>query len=231
MQQPDEPVVDSGDMTNLAYNTSDFGRSTHTGYERDVFLVNQKMRAFGKSKFYIYDEQQQPLFYAERGIQIIPTRRNITVYADDTTSQHLLTLYQEHYFELIKREYTITDQQSGQKVGFASRHNIKSWFRRRWDVTDAAGAAFVVRENSTFMTVFRRLIDWIPYVSLIAFLVPTNFEFFAVDPAGWTQLGTFNRKRSITDKYVLDLNGDGMRRFDRRLAVAMGVLLDTAEAR
>jgi hypothetical protein len=66
---------------------------------------------------------------------------------------------------------------------------------------------------------------------MVAFLIPTNFEFYASDPAGLTRLGTFNRKRSITDKYVMDLGGDAMRRFDRRLAVAMGVLLDTAEAR
>jgi hypothetical protein len=200
-------------------------------YERNVFLVNQKMRALGKSKFYIYDEQQQPLFYAERGIQFIPQRRNITVYADDSASQQVMTLYQEHYLELIKREYTITDEQSGEKVGFASRHNIKSWFRRRWDVTDASGAAFVVRENSSAMTVIRRLVDWIPYVNLVGWLIPTNFEFYAADPAGLTRLGTFNRKRSITDKYVMDLAGDGSRRLDRRLAVAMGLLLDTAEAR
>jgi uncharacterized protein YxjI len=218
-------------MSNLAYDTNEYGRDRYHGYERDVFLVNQKMRALGKSKFYIYDEQQQPLFYAERGIQIIPQRRNITVYADDSASQQVMTLYQEHYLELIKREYTITDEQSGEKVGFASRHNIKSWFRRRWDVTDASGAAFVVRENSSVMTVIRRLVDWIPYVNLVGWLIPTNFEFYAADPAGLTRLGTFNRKRSITDKYVMDLAGDGSRRLDRRLAVAMGLLLDTAEAR
>jgi hypothetical protein len=200
-------------------------------YARDVFMVNQKMRSFGKSKFYIYDEQQQPLLYAERGIQFIPQRRNITMYADDTASQHLLTLYQEHFFELIRREYTITDERTGEKIGFASRHNIKSWFRRRWDVTDATGAEFVVRENSNVMTVVRRLVDWIPYVNLIGWLIPTNFEFYAADPAGLTPLGTFTRKRSITDKYLMDLNDDRARRFDRRLAVAMGVLLDTAEAR
>jgi hypothetical protein len=60
---------------------------------------------------------------------------------------------------------------------------------------------------------------------------PANFEFYASDPAGLTPLGTFTRKRSITDKYVMDLSGDAMRRFDRRLAASMGVLLDTAEAR
>jgi uncharacterized protein YxjI len=231
MQWPAAAAVDPHAMTNLAYDTNEYGRNGYHGYERDVFLVNQKMRAFGKSKFCIYDDRQQPLFYAERGVQIIPQRRDITVYADESATQHLLTLRQEHNLELIRREYTINDEETGEKVGFASRHNIKSWFRRRWDVTDASGAAFVVQENSTFMTIVRRAVDWIPYVDMVGWLIPTNFEFFAADPAGLTKLGTFNRKRSITDKYVLDLTADAMRRLDRRLAVALGVLLDTAEAR
>lgn len=200
-------------------------------YAHDVFLVNQKHRSFGKSKFYICNEAQTPLLYAERPIQIIPRRANINVFADDGATQHMLTLHQEHVFELIRREYTVLDEQTGKRVGFASRHNLKSWFRRRWDVTDASGAQFVVRENSTVMTVIRRAIDWIPYVAIIGLLIPTNFEVFAADPAGLTRLGTFNRKRSITDKYVMDLSEDRGRRFDRRLAVAMGLLLDTAEAR
>jgi hypothetical protein len=200
-------------------------------YAHDVFLVNQKHRSLGRSKFYIYDEAQAPLLYAERPVQIVPRRKNITVFADDSASQRMLSLYQEHFFELIRREYTITDEQSGERVGFASRHNLKSWFRRRWDITDAAGAAFVCRENSTVMTIIRRAIDWIPYVAIIGLLIPTNFEVFALDSAGETRLGTFNRKRSIADKYVMDLSEDKMRRFDRRLAVALGLLLDTAEAR
>lgn len=200
-------------------------------YDHDLFLVNQKHMAFGKSKFYIRDEAQAVLFYAERPIQFIPRRANISVFADDSATQHMLTLHQEHVFELIRREYTLHDEQAGERIGFAGRHNIRSWFRRRWDVTDGAGAAFVVRENSTVMTIIRRAIDWIPYVSMIGLLIPTNFEVFAADPAGLTRLGTFNRKRSLTDKYVMDLSEDRGRRFDRRLAVAMSLLLDTAEAR
>ena len=43
--------------------------------------------------------------------------------------------------------------------------------------------------------------------------------------------GEFNRNFTIFDRYVLDLTRDRPRTIDRRLAVALGVLLDTGEHR
>lgn len=45
------------------------------------------------------------------------------------------------------------------------------------------------------------------------------------------EVGRFIRKWTISDKYILDLSSDPSRLFDRRLAVALGILLDSAEAR
>jgi hypothetical protein len=44
-------------------------------------------------------------------------------------------------------------------------------------------------------------------------------------------VGEFNRKFTILDRYVLDLSRDSARALDRRVAVAMGVMLDTGERR
>ncbi|WP_279384179.1 hypothetical protein [Geotalea toluenoxydans] len=41
----------------------------------------------------------------------------------------------------------------------------------------------------------------------------------------------FNRSFTILDRYVLDMTQDNGQRIDRRLALAMGVLLDTGERR
>jgi hypothetical protein len=50
-------------------------------------------------------------------------------------------------------------------------------------------------------------------------------------PDGVTELGEFKRKLTILDRYVLDLGADRARTLDRRIAVAMGVMLDTGERR
>jgi hypothetical protein len=44
-------------------------------------------------------------------------------------------------------------------------------------------------------------------------------------------IGEFNRKFTILDRYVLDLTADPGRNLDRRIALALGVMLDTGERR
>jgi len=44
-------------------------------------------------------------------------------------------------------------------------------------------------------------------------------------------IGEFKRKFTILDRYVLDMSGDPQRLMDRRVALALGVMLDTGERR
>ena len=56
-----------------------------TKLDRDTFLVNQKHRAWMKTKYYVFDESGAPLFYVERPVK--PLRKaDIVIYDDDTKS-------------------------------------------------------------------------------------------------------------------------------------------------
>jgi hypothetical protein len=59
-------------------------------------------------------------------------------------------------------------------------------------------------------------------------VVPLCFIFCL--PGGQV-VAEFNRKFTILDRYVLDLSKDSARVLDRRVALAMGVMLDTGERR
>ena len=59
-------------------------------------------------------------------------------------------------------------------------------------------------------------------------LLRTNFLFLRPDGE---VLGEFNRKFTLLDRYVLDLTADTERTFERRLALATGIMLDTGERR
>ena len=59
-------------------------------------------------------------------------------------------------------------------------------------------------------------------------LLRTNFLLVGADGA---VLGEFNRKFTLLDRYVLDLTADPERLLDRRVALALGVMLDTGERR
>ena len=51
------------------------------------------------------------------------------------------------------------------------------------------------------------------------------------DESQQNQIGKFDRKFTILDRYVLDMTAYPARTIDRRVAVAIGVMLDTGERR
>ena len=92
--------------------------------------------------------------------------------------------------------------------------------RRTWVIRDAAGQEIAqAREDSWAKALFRRF---------LSDLMRTDFEILLADGS---RIGVLHRKFTIADKYVLDLTGDPLRRLDRRIAVGLAILLDTAEGR
>jgi hypothetical protein len=200
--------------------------------DRDTFLVNQKHRAWMKSKYYVFDADGQPLLYVERPVR--PLRRSdITIFDDDTRTTPLLIIRQDHGYAALARTYTLLQPGSEEPVARFRRDNIKSLFRRAWTITDPSGSVIAnAREDSAAIAVVRRILEFVPYVGALVGLVRTNFQLSVVAPDGAeTHVGAFNRKLSIGDKYVLDLTADPSRMLDRRIALALGILLDTGEAR
>jgi hypothetical protein len=81
-------------------------------------------------------------------------------------------------------------------------------------------------EDSMVLSLLRRVLG-----SLFGVL-RTNFLLVHQGGAeGESVFGEFNRKLTLLDRYVLDLSGDPERRFDRRVALALGIMLDTGEKR
>jgi uncharacterized protein YxjI len=82
---------------------------------------------------------------------------------------------------------------------------------------------FLAKEDSIILSLLRRFLG--PMFGLLR----TNFVFI---PAGTEDvIGEFKRKFTILDRYVLDMSADQQRLMDRRIAVALGVMLDTGERR
>ena len=205
-------------------------RNISPKFDRDKFFINQKRLSF-KEKYYVYDEQGTELFYVERPIRVF-ARRNITVFGDDSKSEPLLFISQDHYWEIFHRSFTVADA-DGQVIAKLSRNNFTSLFRRGWIIMAPSGATIArAREDSLLLAAIRRIVQFIPFVALIGGIIKTDFHFLARDSTGNEQkIGAFNRRLTLFDKYVLDLTEDSERKLDRRVALAVGVLLDTAEKR
>jgi hypothetical protein len=153
-------------------------------------------------------------------------KRHIRVYADDTKSRLLLEILQYRKVDLLRATYTVLDPQEG-VLGQFQKYTLYDLFRKRWYGVRPDGSVFIVaQEDSLLKSILRRILG---AVDALAIFLATNF---IIHELGSTEvLGEFNRKATLFDQYVLDLRADATGILDRRLAVALGVLLDTGEHR
>ncbi len=150
-------------------------------------------------------------------------KRHITFYRDEAKRERLLEILQDKKLQLIIATFTVRDA-NGQPLARLRKNYVYNIFRKRWEIRTMAGqVGFVAKEDSIILSLLRRVLG--PMFGLLR----TNFIF--VGPDGRSVLGEFKRKMTILDRYALDLKRDRHRKLDRRLALALGVMLDTGERR
>jgi uncharacterized protein YxjI len=149
-------------------------------------------------------------------------KRHVSFYTGEDKQVRVLEISQDQKFHLINATFTIFGA-DGTVLGQFRKNYLFNLIRRKWDVLDPNGnVTWVAREDSIILSLVRRLV---PFMSLIR----TNFIFQRAGSD--TVIGEFRRKMTILDRYSLDLTADRTRAFDRRIAVALGVMLDTGERR
>lgn len=150
-------------------------------------------------------------------------KRHIAIYSDDAQSRRLLEILQDRKFYGIRATYTVNDP-AGLHIATFEKNYLYNMFRKRWVVFDPAGSKLVIaKEDSIILSMLRRLLG--PLFGLLR----TNYVF--LNPDTERVIGEFNRKFTLFDRYVLDLSADRDHELDRRLGVAMAVMLDTGERR
>jgi uncharacterized protein YxjI len=150
-------------------------------------------------------------------------KRHVAFYRDEQKRDRLLEIKQDKKLQLIVATFTVCDAR-GQAIARFRKNFLYNIFRKRWEIrTLADQVAFVVKEDSIILSLLRRVLG--PMYGLLR----TNYVFLGAD--GRAMLGEFKRKMTILDRYALDLKRDRHRKLDRRLALAMGVMLDTGERR
>ena len=150
-------------------------------------------------------------------------RRHVTIYRDESRREILLRVLQDQRVALLARTYTVVTA-SRETLAILKKTYVDNVVRKRWYVAAPGGAPLAMAiEDSIVLSLLRRVIG------TFFGLLRTNFVFVRGDDA--EIFGEFNRKLTLLDRYVLDLSADTARSFDRRIAVALGVMLDTGERR
>lgn len=165
------------------------------------------------------------LFFGGLALQVmailLAPLRHIAVYADAEAQHLVLTLMQDNKLGLTKR-FILYDALGG-FVARLERDNIRSFWRREWTACTADGRPIAIcREDRLVLALLRR------YLGPMWGLLRTNFDILFPDG---TVAGQYNRQLTLTDQYRLTLPGDPARYLDRRVVLALCILLDTGESR
>jgi DNA-directed RNA polymerase subunit RPC12/RpoP len=265
-------------------DTADHVGQLHPAFNRDRFLLRQKLMTISE-KYVVWDDQQRPILFIERpahfwwnilgafvtvivllsttavsvlagiflsqnvqpawlGLAVgavletlsvvltvvlvitLSPKRHISFYSDESKGERLLQVLQDKKFQPITATYTVLTPE-GDLLGRMKKNYLYNFFRKKWDVLDAQGRnVLIAREDSLLLSLLRRFLG-----PMMGFL---RANFILVVPQGdrtEETRGEFNRNFTLFDRYVLDLSRDRPRTIDRRLAIALGVLLDTGENR
>jgi hypothetical protein len=132
-------------------------------------------------------------------------KRHVTFYRDESKTQKLFDVLQDRKVQFPMRTYTVRDA-TGAVLASFKKNYLYNLFRKRWEMRSKGGSVLcVAKEDSIILSLLRRVLG----------------PFF----------GLLRTKFTILDRYVLDLSLDRRRDLDRRLALALGVMLDTGERR
>lgn len=151
-------------------------------------------------------------------------KRHVNFYRDDTKSRPMMTVLQDKKAALITATYTVLDVNS-KPIARLQKNYLYNIFRKRWYIVEAESDRVIALalEDSLILSMLRRLIG--PMLGLLR----TNF--IITEGESDRVIGEFNRKFTLLDRYVLDMTSDRGQHLDRRVAVALGLMLDTGEKR
>jgi uncharacterized protein YxjI len=205
---------------------ADFDPNAH-----DVFLLRQKWTmAINRYFFSLPDAQgnegERFAFVEQKRFAF---KEDIRFFTDESKRVQVLAIKARQRFDPAAR-YDITGA-DGEKVGEIQKAFAKSLLRSTYLLFDAHGNQVCeARERNLAVALFRRLVDFIPYIGGFADWLPIPYHF--VFTRGDKVLANHTRQPwKLTDHYRIDCTPDADRTLDRRLVLAAAVGMDALQAR
>jgi uncharacterized protein YxjI len=183
---------------------------------QNQFEFRKKFFKLLGGSFRVLDASGKLLFYSEQ--KAFKLREDIRVYADESKTNEVLSIKTQQIIDF-SPTFEVVDPQSG-KVGEIRRKGWKSIVRDQWEIFDAGGNYIgKLEEDSTLLALVRRF---------LTNLIPQRYDFFIGD----NKVGEFRQQfNPFLYRANMDLAADPGNRLDRRLAVAVGILLLAIEGR
>lgn len=191
-------------------------RFAHASYT----IRTRFFRLFGGA-FHIYDDRGNLALYSD--MKRFRLKEDIRLYDDDAKTTELLRISTQSIFDF-SGAYDVHDSASGERLGTLKRAGLSSTFLRdRWTVHDANGKEIgEIVEDSTVKALARRFSD------TLSLLMPQRYH---AEIEGRRAAVYRQRFNPVIFKLDVDFADDPEAVFDRRLALAAGVLFSAVEGR
>jgi hypothetical protein len=187
-----------------------------TVFDADVFEIDQLIKPI--VNLYRISARGLPVAFVRQKRMAI--KEDIRFFADESESEELLRVKARQVVDVGGR-YDVTTP-AGEVIGVLQRRFAQTLLRTTWAILSPDETPVAeVTESSTKRAVLRRVLEMVD--------VPLLYHFTIVVEG--RPVGEVRRVLSLRDRYVMTLGGDFDRRIDRRLAVALLVVLDALQAR
>jgi uncharacterized protein YxjI len=199
--------------------------------DHDVFILRQRIRpVVNQYEFSLPNgdgSTGEAICFVEQ--KRFKFKEDIRFYTDDQKSHELMRLNARQRFDPRAR-YDVTDA-TGAKVGEIQKVFGESLIRSTYELFDAQGnPAARATETSLMVALFRRLVDFVPYVGDFSDWLPIPYHFDFIRDG--KKIGSHMRQTfKFRDTYTIDMTGDPEKTVDRRLILAIAVGMDALQAR
>jgi uncharacterized protein YxjI len=134
----------------------------------------------------------------------------------------LIAVHQDEKVQLVRGRFTITDE-AQQPIAVLRKNYLVNFLRRTWRCHAPDGDLLCIAlEDHIVLALLRRLFGH------LFGLLRVNYIVIGADGR---LIGRFERRLPRLDRFVLDLTPDIDGTLDRRVGLALGVMLDTGERR
>ena len=179
-------------------------------------LKRQAIALTGKFRF--YDPMGTQVMFSEQ--RMFRLREDIRVYSDEAKTQEVLSIKARQIIDF-SAAYDVVDTAMNQKVGALRRKGLRSLLRDEWEVLDTNDRVVgLLFEDSIGLALLRRLVlgSWLPQ----------NYDI----TVGETRVGDLRQNFNLfLYELNLDFSMDVSHLLDRRLGIAMGILLAAVEGK
>ena len=187
------------------------------GFSGSTFIIRKKVFKILGAAFHVYNESEQVVLFSNQ--KAFKLKEDIRMYTGEDMQTEVLSIQARQVLDF-SAAYDVVDSIKGEKVGALKRKGLKSILRDAWIVMDNDDREIgQIEEDSMAMALVRRF---------LTNLIPQNFTATINGQEVCEYKQNFN---PFVRKVTVNLKPAAEGTFDRRLALAAGVLLSAIEGR